>query len=263
MFAVGFEVDIIKRRGRWVSATSHQYLRRDEHILANISRGMMSRNQNHGRADRRAGGKRKKPSSDSQQRLVAISKCTSGALRHRQPPGLEAEGWASMRTALNLKGMVSLKATFGDVQEIVDGGCGSRRRRFEMGRDRRTIRCARFHSVGSGVRPGCLPSATDLNYMAHGAILEAGKQITREGLSRRRRMRIHFYDCGRKFGALGGNVVRFGSDVAIVATSRQFVADGIVFYLTSNNVAMSEGLDGVIAPQYFRRIQRLRRDTSR
>ena len=41
MFAVGFEMYIIKRRGRWVSATCRQYLWRDVHILPNISHGMI------------------------------------------------------------------------------------------------------------------------------------------------------------------------------------------------------------------------------
>ena len=36
MFSVGFEIDIIKMRGRWVSATFHQYLWRDGHVLSNI-----------------------------------------------------------------------------------------------------------------------------------------------------------------------------------------------------------------------------------
>ena len=38
MFSVGFEMEIIKRWGRWISATFHQYLWRDEYIMSNISR---------------------------------------------------------------------------------------------------------------------------------------------------------------------------------------------------------------------------------
>ena len=41
MFAAGSEMEIIKRWGRWISATSHQYLWREEHVLANISKGML------------------------------------------------------------------------------------------------------------------------------------------------------------------------------------------------------------------------------
>ena len=89
MFSVGFEMDIIKRWGRWVSATFHQYLWRDEHILSNISRGILRDNpKNDGDSclppPRMEGGKR--PNNQDRRRLVLISKAMSGALRRRHLP---------------------------------------------------------------------------------------------------------------------------------------------------------------------------------
>ena len=42
MFAVCFEMDIVKSWGRRVAANFHQYVWRGEHILSNISRCMIS-----------------------------------------------------------------------------------------------------------------------------------------------------------------------------------------------------------------------------
>ena len=184
----------------------------------------------------------------------------SGALRHRKLPGMTDEGWARARVLRHLKGMVSLGATFGDIQEINDGGGGARKLRFEIGRDRSTIRFAKGHSVGSGVRPDCLPADLDLRYVAYGASLDAARQIAREGFPRCRRLQIHIYDCNRNGYALGGSNVRCGPDVAIVILERQCVDDGILHYRSAIDVALSECIDGVIGPRYFRLTQRLQKD---
>ena len=169
MFAVGFEMQIIKRRGRWVSTAFHQYLWRGEQILSVIGRRMMPNSTNHGRA----GGKRTRYNTDAErnahQRLVEISKCMSAALRHHNRPGITKEGLAPTRKVLRIKGLVDRNATFADILESVDGGCGNNKGRFEINSDRRCIRCTQGHSVGSGVRPDCLPVVANLDYLTHGA----------------------------------------------------------------------------------------------
>ena len=74
MFEVGFEMESIKRRGRWISTTFHQYLRRGEPAMSGISRGTMSKYQNHGRSD----GERTRYDSTSERnahrRSIEISK---------------------------------------------------------------------------------------------------------------------------------------------------------------------------------------------
>ena len=113
MFAVCFEMEIVKRRGRRVSATFRQYLWRGEYILSNICRGMLRQNKNHGRPEPcypppRDGGKRAKMSRSAHRRSVAISKCMSGALRHRKLPGVTDEGWAPLQVLLILRGILTL-----------------------------------------------------------------------------------------------------------------------------------------------------------
>ena len=164
-----------------------------------------------------------------------------------------------MRAVLNLKGMAILGATCEDIQEINAGGGDSRNLRFEIGWGRIMIRCAQGHSGGRGVRPDCIPVASDVEYAIHGTSQEEEQLITQEGLSRRRRLHIHFCECDRHGNVMGDNNVRCGSDVAILISARQCVDDGIVFYRSANNVVLSEGIGGVIGPQYFRFTHRLRR----
>ena len=265
MFSVGFEMEIIKRWGRWASATSHQYLWRGEYIMSNISRGMLNStkdtmsNKPPFYSQCRAGGKRGKPASGERGRLVSISIAMSKGLRHYCLEGMNDEGWAPMKSVLQLYELLELSANVDDVFKIVSGGGGNNKKRFELSGDRRLIRCAQGHSVGSGVRPNCLPVTTSVEYLVHGTTFEAAAVIAESGLSRRNRLHIHFYECGRKGYILGNMHVRWGSEVAIAISALHCADGGIVFHRAANNVIVSEGIDGVIGAQYFCFIHKLHR----
>ena len=130
MFSVGFDVEIIKRWGRWISATSHQYLWRDEYIMSNISRGMLKPTSGimvdkppfYGQG--RAWGKRGKPVSGERDRLVAISKAMSKGLRRYCLDGMTDEWWTPMKTVLKLGELRELSASVNDIFRIVDGSGG-------------------------------------------------------------------------------------------------------------------------------------------
>ena len=150
-----------------------------------------------------------------------------------------------------------------DAYAIASGGGGNNKFRFELSIGRCRIRCAQGHSAGGGARADCLPVETDVQYLVHGTSLEAAHQIAQNGLSRCRRMHIHFYERDRKWNVLDGHNMRCGSDVAIVISDRQCVDGGLVFYRSANNVVLSEGANGVIGVQYFRCIYRLHRGPNR
>ena len=59
-------------------------------------------------------------------------------------------------------------------------------------------------------------------------------------------------ECGRRGVVLGGNCVRRGSEVWIVALSTHCVEDGIVFRRSTNDVILTEGVNGVLGLQYVR-----------
>ena len=119
------------------------------------------------------------------------------------------------------------------------------------------------HSVGSGVLPDCLPVEEDAQYLSHGTSLEAARLIIQQGLSRRNRLRIHFYECDRNDQILGGETARAGSEATIAVAAHQCVEGGIFLYRSDNNVILSEGFRAVIGPRYYRFAMRLNLDSRR
>ena len=153
----------------------------------------------------------------------------SAALRHRKLRGMTDERWTPMQNLLSRRALRDLGAHVHDIYDIVDGGGDNKKLRCELNDDKCMVRCAQGHSAGSGVRPDCLPVATDLSYIIHGASLESAEMITQTGLPRCQRLHVHFYECDKRGNVLGGNSVRCGSDVGIAVSARQCMDDGIVF----------------------------------
>ena len=83
--------------------------------------------------------------------------------------------------------------------------------------------------------------------------------IAGRGLRKGDRLHVHFYKCD-PIGHLGGQTVRSGSEVAIVASARQCVEGGGVSYSAPNGVILAEGVRGSVGPQYFRYILSVRRN---
>ena len=104
-----------------MSAIFRQYIWRDEYVLSNISRSMLSKNTNYGRegapfyAPRRAGGKRAKITCGKKHRLAAMSKATSRGLRHHRLRCMDDEGMAPTRTPV---GMADLRAVMVEMVKL-------------------------------------------------------------------------------------------------------------------------------------------------
>ena len=91
----------------------------------------------------------------------------------------------------------------GVIRLIVSGG-GQNKLRFELIRRGRCIRCSKFHSSGSGVRPDTPPVDNDLMYIIHGACLEAAHCISMQGSRKGDRLHLHLYECAGDGHVLGG-----------------------------------------------------------
>ena len=261
MFSVGFDIEIIKRWGRWFPPNLHTYIWRDEHILSHIGRGMVKSNAFSGRVGGERGISQTTPNEFTRhQRLVEISKTMSGALRHRELPTMDKQGWATLKVVCDLPRLRELRATLGDVRLIINGEGGNRKRRFELSPDGRCIRCAQGHSAKSGGRPDALPETKKLKYLIHGTSIEAAKRIATDGLSKCSRLHIHFYECDQRGIALGGNVLRHDSAVGIAVLAHHCIEDGIVFRRSPNDVILTEGINGILGPQYIRFACEISRD---
>ena len=121
MFEVGFELEIAKRRGRWMSATFRQYLRRGEGVMSGIGGGMSSVARNYGRA----GGERARCGSVSGRvnyyRPVELSKRMSGAMRRSRLPGMARGGRVPTATLLKFDGPARRQAAVENAQAISEG----------------------------------------------------------------------------------------------------------------------------------------------
>lgn len=110
----------------------------------------------------------------------------------------------------------------------------------------------------------------------HGTSLQAWKQIKQKGLSKMNRNHIHFAiglpnDPNVKSGIRETSEVfiyvnaekarqglhyiqRDGYLLANQKKKKNFFVDGIVFYRSKNNVILSDGIKGIVAPTYFEQV---------
>ena len=201
MFDMGFELESAKRWGRRISTARRNYLWHDEQIISHIGRGMLSGAPVSGKwaqpPSGRAGGERSKPTYRAiRTRLVEISKTMTAAMRRRRLEGMYVEGRVPVRTVCELKRQIDLRATIGDIRLIAACGGDKGKRRFEISKCDRRIRCAQGQSSGSGVRPDVLQIAQGAKYVIHGTTLAAAHCIEKEGIRKGDRLHVHFYECG-------------------------------------------------------------------
>ena len=128
MFASGYEVEVIKRWGRWLSSTFQQYLWRDQLIMSTIGRGMvptiaakpvLSRNNG------RAGGKGKQGEKRSPDRLSVISHELVKLLRHKHMRGKQRDGFVPVDVVLRSDELSQLYTNIRDLEQIVNGAGGN------------------------------------------------------------------------------------------------------------------------------------------
>ena len=89
-----------------------------------------------------------------------------------------------------------------------------------------------------------------LEHCIHGTETKYIESIRKNGLNRMKRKHIHFVGEIEKKKQLSG--FKSTSDIAIEVDMKQCMDDGIVFYKSANNVILSEGINGIIAPKYFK-----------
>ncbi len=99
-----------------------------------------------------------------------------------------------------------------------------------------------------------IESPSDIPKVVHGTDFPAwDRHIKAEGLRRMKRSHIHFAP-----GILGDEGVRSGmrssAYIHVYIDASRAMADGIKFYRSSNNVILSDGIEGVIAPKYFAKV---------
>lgn len=199
----------------------------------------------------------------SQADTVRISKEFSSILRHniaRYPTlHMDSEGFVLLSSLLELPFFKSRKVDVQFVEQLVHADSKTRFK-LRQKEGELCIRANQGHSehVGASVDMSALlmpvESPREIPKAIHGTAMAAWETIRAEGLRRMKRSHIHFAP-----GVLGEDGVRSGmrssADVHIHVDAAKAMADGIQFYRSDNNVILSEGINGVIAPKYFSRVE--------
>jgi len=87
----------------------------------------------------------------------------------------------------------------------------------------------------------------------HGTFLKFWHLIKAEGLKRMSRNHIHFAPgLPKEEGVISG--MRGSCDIIVQIDMEAAIKDGIPFYISSNNVILTEGVDGLLAAKYFKKV---------
>ena len=194
---------------------------------------------------------------------VKTSKALSWLLRHgavQEGLVMNADGFLKMDDVLEYFHKKGQKLTIEKIMEIVET---NDKKRFEVKKDidRDTedkvlwIRATQGHSIKEVETDKLLEKIedpTEFPVVVHGTYKKFWEPILNEGLKRMTRLHIHFAPGYPKDkGVISG--MRSSCDILIEIDMAAAMKDGIQFFLSSNNVILTEGIEGVLPPKYFKK----------
>ncbi|KAJ3277621.1 tRNA 2'-phosphotransferase 1 [Blyttiomyces sp. JEL0837] len=116
------------------------------------------------------------------------------------------------------------------------------------------IKANQGHSLEVEVQLEEITDPSEIPVVVHGTRKEILNLINAEGLKKMGRNHIHF--AVGKFGEEGViSGMRKSCSAFIYVNAAKAMADGIKFYRSPNNVILSEGIDGVLRPEYFEKVE--------
>lgn len=198
---------------------------------------------------------------------IRISKRFTQILRHTasEIPGLELrpDGFVRLKDILDLPFFINNRVDVNFVKAMV---AEDEKTRFSLKEidGEIHIRANQGHSrdVAAQLETDLMLSEiltpAEVPKAIHGTDVTAWERhIRTEGLKPMKRAYIHFAP-----GMLGEEDVRSGmrksSTIYIYIDTEKAMKDGIKFFRSENNVILSSGLDGVISPIYFRKVEDVR-----
>lgn len=92
-----------------------------------------------------------------------------------------------------------------------------------------------------------------LEYCVHGTEKKYIQSIKKSGLNRMARKHIHLVSEINEDAQTSG--YKNKSDMLIFINMQKCMENGIKFYKSKNNVILTEGINGVIPPEYFDKIE--------
>ena len=190
-----------------------------------------------------------------------VSKAMSKVLRHSaQEEGLkiDSRGYVDMRELiqyLRQRGLQNINEE--RIQKIV---AGNDKQRFQILEEKHHsfIRATQGHTMKCVATEDLLTKITgpgQYPVVVHGTFSKFWPLIEAGGLKRMTRNHIHFAPgLPKEEGVVSG--MRAACDIIIEIDLPHAMKDGIDFYISDNNVILTEGLEGVLPPKYFRRVSK-------
>ena len=194
---------------------------------------------------------------------VQISKAMTYYLRHgAEKEGLKIrpDGYVLVDNLMEMPNIKSKNLTYAKLKEIVDY---NDKKRFELaefsdsnGKPQLFVRATQGHTIKTIEDDLLLTKIEDSSsfpVVVHGSFMKFWDPISKGGLKTMSRNHVHLAPGypGEK-EVLSG--MRTNCNLFIEIDMDRAMKDGITFYLSKNNVILTAGIDGVIAPKYFKRV---------
>lgn len=206
-----------------------------------------------GRGERRKG----------QDRIDALGRLMTKILRHEAEKlklSMRGDGYVPVNELLKLKvktftGLPLCSHNVADVKEAVKNDNKQRLSLLEEN-GQLLIRANQGHSikvVDSEKLLKPILSADEVPVCVHGTYRRNLESIQRTGLKRMRRVHIHFATGLPHDGVISG--MRSNCEIMIFLDVHKALKDGMKLYLSENNVLLTEGLNGIVSPSYFAKIE--------
>lgn len=190
---------------------------------------------------------------------VQIGKTLSWLLRHgldERGLTMRSDGYVRLDDVMNQKEFSNL--TIDDIKYIVDTNS---KKRYELLEENGMmyIKASQGHSKHIGKQIDqttafkLITNPEIYSKCIHGTDRKSWKLIKKTGLNRMTRQHIHFA-LSEPSDSTVISGARSSSTILIYVDMKKAMDDGIIFYLSDNGVILSEGVEGVIDPQYFSKV---------
>lgn len=163
-----------------------------------------------------------------------ISKFLSLILRH-QPETirlkLDENGWAEVNELITKSAKGRMHFTFEELEEVVET---NNKKRFAFNEDKTKIRASQGHSIDVDL---ALNTVQPPDFLYHGTAETNISSILENGIEKRSRQHVHLSADKETATKVG---MRHGKPIILTIRTGDMHNDGILFYLSANNVWLTD-----------------------
>ena len=177
----------------------------------------------------------------NEERKKKTSKFLSYVLRHHPELidlNLDESGWADVEELITKSKNDSQGFTFEELDEIVQTNS---KKRFAFNEDKTKIRASQGHSININL---ALIEQKPPEFLYHGTSANNVVSILEKGIEKRSRQHVHLSRDRETAASVG---MRHGKPVILNISTGKMFEDGIKFYLSENEVWLTDFVD----PKYI------------